>query len=174
VSADADRTEVVVVPYEPSWADSFASVAAEVHAALGPAALALLHVGSTAVPGLAAKPVVDVLLVVDDSAAEDAYLGPLSARGFHLVVREPEWFEHRMFQRADPAVNLHVFSAGCEEVERVLRFRDWLRTHDDDRDLYAAAKQRLAQQSWDRVQDYADAKSTVVAEILARALHSTA
>jgi GrpB-like predicted nucleotidyltransferase (UPF0157 family) len=77
-----------------------------------------------------------------------------------------------MFKRPRPAVNLHVYSTGCEEVDRVVCFRDWLRTHDDDRDLYASTKYTLAEQTWERVQDYADAKSAIVAEIMARALRT--
>jgi GrpB-like predicted nucleotidyltransferase (UPF0157 family) len=169
VSRDADGTRVVIVPYDPAWAAAFTVVSGQIRAALGARARDVLHIGSTAVPGLAAKPVIDVALLVDDSADESSYLDALGAHGYRLVVREPEWFEHRMFQTEEPAVNLHVFSTGCEEVDRVVRFRDWLRDHDDDRDLYAAAKQSLAEQTWRCVQDYADAKSPVVAAILARA-----
>src|SRR5262249_14109372 len=128
------------------------------------------HIGSTAVLGLAAKPVVDVALIVDDSSAESTYLPELTDAGFVLVVREPEWYEHRMLKRSAPSINLHVYSRDCAEVERLVRFRDWLRTHDDDRDLYARTKQQLAARSWERVQDYADAKTAIVTEILARAI----
>jgi len=164
-----DGTNVVVVPYDAAWADTFAKVASDLRAVLGVVARSVLHVGSTAVPGLAAKPVVDVVVVVADSADEPAYADALLAHGYRMAVREPQWYEHRMLQRDRPAVNLHVFSAGCAEIDRMLRFRDWLRGHADDRDLYAATKQRLAERSWARVQDYADAKDAVVAAIQARA-----
>ncbi len=160
---------VVVVPYNPEWPETYAALAAELSERLGNTAREVLHVGSTAVPGLAAKPVIDIVLVVDDSADETAYRSVLERDHYRLVVSEPEWFEHRMFKRGDPAVNLHVFSVGCEEVGRVVRFRDWLREHEDDRDLYAATKKRLAHRTWSSVQEYADAKGDVVAEILARA-----
>jgi GrpB-like predicted nucleotidyltransferase (UPF0157 family) len=87
-----------------------------------------------------------------------------------LRIREPDWFEHRLFKGPDTNVNVHTFSAGCEEVDRMLAFRDWLREHDDDRDLYLAAKRELAAREWRYVQNYADAKSGVIAEIVERAL----
>jgi GrpB-like predicted nucleotidyltransferase (UPF0157 family) len=170
MEASPDRTRVVIVPYDPAWPDVFAGVESEVRALLSGRALDVIHVGSTAIPGLAAKPVVDVTLIVDDSSDESTYLPDLTEAGFALVVREPDWNEHRMLKkRSHPSINLHVFSRGCDEVERLVRFRDWLRTHDDDRDLYARTKQELAARSWERVQDYADAKTTVVTEILERA-----
>jgi GrpB-like predicted nucleotidyltransferase (UPF0157 family) len=165
-----DRTRVVVVAYDPEWPQQFDVLRGEIRGVLPNVARAVLHIGSTAVPGLPAKPVIDIALIVDDSADESAYLPPLVDAGYRLVVREPDWYEHRMFQREQPAVNLHVYARDCAEVDRVVRFRDWLRTHDDDRDLYAATKQGLASQAWDRVQDYADSKTAVVAEIMARAL----
>ena len=131
--------------------------------------LRIEHVGSTSVPGLAAKPLIDIVLVVADTTDEDAYVPPLEAAGYVLRIREPDWFEHRLFKGPDTNVNVHTFSEGCEEVDRMVAFRDWLRTHDDDRDLYLAAKRELAQREWKYVQNYADAKSAVVREILARA-----
>ena len=165
-----DRTPVVLADYDPAWPAQFVSLANLVRAALGPTALAVHHVGSTAVPGLAAKPVIDVALVVADSSDEGAYREALERIGFTLVVREPDWFEHRMFQRPDPLVNLHVYSTGCEEVTRLLAFRDWLRGDEDDRVRYAMTKQDLAGQRWKSVQEYADAKTDVIAGIVARAL----
>ncbi len=87
-----------------------------------------------------------------------------------LRIREPDWHEHRLFKGPDTNVNVHTFSDGCSEVERMVAFRDWLRTHDDDRELYESAKRELAAREWKYVQNYADAKSAVVEEILARAL----
>jgi GrpB-like predicted nucleotidyltransferase (UPF0157 family) len=93
----------------------------------------------------------------------------LEAIGYVLRIREPDWYEHRLLRGFDPPVNLHVFNLGCEELERTVRFRDWLRTHDADRALYAQAKRDLAAKQWKYVQNYADAKSDVIKEILARA-----
>ena len=155
---------------DPTWPQTFAAEAAGVRAVLGERVLALEHAGSTSVPGLAAKPIVDMILVVADSADEDAYVPEMIAAGYVLHIREPDWFEHRLFKGPGANVNLHVFSAGCSEVATMLAFRDHLRTNDADRRLYEDTKRRLAARRWRYVQDYADAKSEVVAEIMARAL----
>lgn len=112
-------------------------------------ALRIEHVGSTSVPELAAKPVIDVLLVVADSAQETDYVPALEAAGFELRIREPGWHEHRMFQVPERNVNLHVFSAGSSEIDRMLAFRDWLRSNASDREFYARTKRALAQQDWE-------------------------
>jgi GrpB-like predicted nucleotidyltransferase (UPF0157 family) len=156
--------------YDPEWPALFEREAARIGEVLGDRALRIEHVGSTSVPGLAAKPVIDIDLVVADSSDEGAYVPLLEAAGYVLRIREPDWFEHRLFKGPDTNVNVHTFSAGCEEVERMLAFRDWLRAHDDDRDLYLGAKRALAAREWRYVQNYADAKSVVVEEILMRAL----
>ncbi len=100
-------------------------ISARIRGALGERALRVEHAGSTAVPGLAAKPVIDIVLAVADSAAETEYARDLETAGYALTIREPEWLEHRMFTM--PGVNLHVFSDGCSEIGRMLAFRDWLR-----------------------------------------------
>ena len=136
---------------------------------LGDRALLLEHVGSTSIPGLAAKPIIDMLLAVADSADEAAYVPALEAAGYSLRIREIDWYEHRMFKGPDTDINLHVFSRGCPEVERMLQFRDWLRGHAADRDHYARTKLALAGREWKYVQNYADAKTAVIEEIRARA-----
>jgi GrpB-like predicted nucleotidyltransferase (UPF0157 family) len=156
--------------YDPHWPDLFDREERRIRAALGERALQVEHVGSTSVPGLAAKPLIDIVLVVADSSDEDAYVPPLEAAGYTLRIREPEWFEHRVLKGPATNVNVHTLSDGCTEVERMLAFRDWLRTHDDDRERYESAKRELAGREWKYVQNYADAKSAVVEEILARAL----
>ena len=155
-------------PYDPRWPEQFRREAEKIRAALGDRALAVEHVGSTSVPGLCAKPILDILLLTADAGREPDYVPALTAAGYALRIREPDWFQHRMLRGTDPAVNLHVFSAGCPEAARMLAFRDWLRTCRADRDRYAAEKQRLAERQWAYVQDYADAKTAVVAEILER------
>ena len=155
--------------YDPEWPRLYEREAERIQGALGAKALRLEHVGSTSVPGLAAKPLIDIVLVVSDTREEDAYVPPLESAGYVLRIREPDWFEHRLFKGPDTNVNVHTFSDGCEEVDRMVGFRDWLRTHDDDRDLYLAAKRELAANRWKYVQNYADAKSAVVREILRRA-----
>ena len=121
-------------------------------------------------PGLAAKPVIDIVLAVPDSADEPAYVPDMEAAGYVLRIREPDWFEHRMLRGPDTNVNLHTFSEGCREIDRMVGFRDWLRSHDDERDLYERTKRELGAREWRYVQHYADAKSQVVEAILARAM----
>ena len=161
--------EIVVADYDPEWPRWFERAAEGIRAALGERALELHHVGSTSVPGLAAKPLIDINLVVADTTDEQAYVPKLEAAGYVLRVREPDWFEHRMLRGSEPPVNLHVFPLGCPEVERMLLFRDWLRENEVDRELYARTKRVLGGQEWKYVQNYADAKTVVVEEILKRA-----
>ena len=145
----------------------FGVAALRIRAALGPRALRIEHTGSTSVPGLAAKPLIDILLVVENSADENTYVPALEAAGYGLSIREPEWHEHRMFRDAD--TNLHVFSDACVEISRILRFRDWLRSHPEDRELYAETKRNLARQKWTSIDEYARAKTPVIEELLRRA-----
>ena len=160
---------VVLVPYNPEWPRLFEREAERIRGALGECALQVEHVGSTSVAGLAAKPVIDIVLVVPDSADEATYVPALEAAGYVLRLREPDWFEHRLFKGPESNVNVHVFSPGCPEIERMLLFRDWLRSNESDRALYQRTKRDLAQKEWKYVQHYADAKSAVVEEIIARA-----
>lgn len=167
------NSTIYLAPYDPGWPLVFVKLAGLVRNALGNKVFLLEHVGSTSVPGLSAKPVIDMLLAVSDSADESSYVPPLEKQGFVLKIREPDWFEHRMLKAPGTEANLHVFTAGCKEIERMLVFRDWLRTHEEDRNRYESVKRALAARSWKYVQDYADAKSEVVQEILARALNLT-
>ena len=158
-----------IVDYDPEWPRLFEREARRVQDTLGKRVLLIEHVGSTSVPGLAAKPKIDVLLVVADSADEQAYVPALEAAAYVLRIREPDWYEHRMLKGPDTDINLHVFSSGCPEIDRMLLFRDWLRSHGADRRLYERTKRELASLDWKYTQNYADAKTSVVEEILARA-----
>ena len=160
---------ITLAEYDPDWPRMFSREAARLRSALGAEALRIEHVGSTSVPGLAAKPIVDMLLVVPDSADEPSYVPRLQAAGYVLRIREPEWFEHRLFKGPDTPINLHVFSSGAAEVERMVRFRDLLRTDEQSRNRYERVKRDLAQRTWRHVQNYADAKTAVVDELLAAA-----
>ncbi|MFC5057404.1 GrpB family protein [Saccharothrix xinjiangensis] len=160
---------MVLVGYDAAWPGLYEVEARRVRAALGVSVLGLWHVGSTSVPGLAAKPVVDVVLVVADSADEGAYVPALESVGYVLRLREPEWREHRMFRGPGAAVNLHVFTVGDPEVGRMVAFRDRLRVCGADRVLYEGVKRELAAREWECLEGYAEAKSGVVAEILGRA-----
>ena len=156
--------------YDPRWPDLYAEHAARLRAALGDRAVRVEHVGSTSVPGLAAKPIIDIALEVPDTTDEPAYISDLEVAGYVLRFREPEWFEHRLFNTPERDVNLHVFSAGCSETDRMVRFCDWLRGNDADRELYLQTKRELAARDWKYMQQYADAKTSVVQEIMARAM----
>ena len=160
---------IVLVAYDPGWPAMFDREAGRIRAALDRLAIRVEHVGSTSVPGLAAKPIIDIVLAVPDSADEAVYVPALEGAGYVLHNREPGWFEHRMFKGPDVGVNLHVFSAGEAEIDRMVLFRDWLRSHDDDRDAYLRVKRDLAQRTWRHVAHYADAKTAIVQEIMARA-----
>jgi GrpB-like predicted nucleotidyltransferase (UPF0157 family) len=155
--------------YDPEWPRLFEREAARLRATLGDRILLLEHAGSTSVPGLAAKPIIDMLLVIADSADEPAYVRDMEAAGYVLRIREPDWYEHRLFKGPDTDINIHVFSSGCPEIDRMLLFRNWLRGNAADRHLYERTKRDLAAQNWKYTQNYADAKTAVVEEILARA-----
>jgi GrpB-like predicted nucleotidyltransferase (UPF0157 family) len=160
---------IVLSEYDPGWPDAYAREASRITAALGERALRLEHVGSTSVPELPAKPIIDIVLAVADPADEDAYVVDLEATGYVLRIREPSWFEHRMLMWPDDSVHVHVFPGGCPEIERMVGFRDRLRASPADRELYARTKRELAAREWKYMQQYADAKTAVVDEIVARA-----
>jgi GrpB-like predicted nucleotidyltransferase (UPF0157 family) len=160
---------VEIHDYDPEWPRLYAREEERIRAVLGNRVVRIEHVGSTSVPGLPAKPLIDVALEVPDSADEATYVPPLEATGYSLRIREPDWFEHRLLKGPDTDVNVHVFSAACEEVNRMLLFRDWLRGNAADRELYAVKKRELAEREWKYMQQYADAKTSVVNEIMARA-----
>lgn len=131
---------------DPSWAAAFSALESRIRAALGDRALHVAHVGSTSVPGLPAKPVIDVDVVVADPTDEAAYVSRLVGEGWEgtgtgvgsgegegnrgaglqFILREPEWLQHRFFVSVDPVANVHVFGPGCPEVVRHRMFRDWL------------------------------------------------
>lgn len=160
---------ILLAPPNPTWPDLYARESDRIHSILEDRVCLLEHVGSTAVAGLAAKPIIDLVLAVEDSADESSYVPDLEAHGYTLRIREPDWFEHRVLKGPDTDVNLHVFSDGAEEIERMILFRNHLRADAADRARYESVKRTLAARRWDSVQDYADAKSTVIEEIMARA-----
>ena len=164
---------ILVADYDPAWPSWFEREALRVRGILGNRVKLLEHAGSTSVIDLPAKPIIDMVLAVPDSSDEASYVPDMERARYVLCIREPHWFEHRVFKGPDTNINLHVFSVGCPEIEQMLVFRDWLRTHPTDRHLYAATKRALAQQQWKFVQHYADAKTEVVRTILARARAAT-
>jgi GrpB-like predicted nucleotidyltransferase (UPF0157 family) len=160
---------IELVDYDPVWPALYAREEARIRSILGGRVIRIEHTGSTAVPGLPAKPIIDITLEVPDSSAEAEYVADLETAGYVLRIREPDWFEHRLFKGPDTNVNVHTFSAACEETGRMVLLRNWLRSNASDRERYATAKRELAARDWKYVQQYADAKTAVVQEILARA-----
>ena len=160
---------ITLAEYDPGWPRLFEREAERIRGVLGGRALLVEHAGSTSVPSLAAKPIIDIVLAVADSSDEASYVPALEAAGYVLRIREPDWYEHRLFKGPDTNINLHVFSQGCEEIDVMLAFRDHLRTDEADRELYERTKRELAARDWEYVQDYADAKTEVVKQIVARA-----
>jgi len=169
VIREIEPQTIVVADYDPGWSERFRHEEARIRAALGGAALSVEHIGSTSVPGLAAKPIVYVLLVVEASGDEASYLPALEEAGYVLRVREPDFDEHRMFRTPAKDVHVHVFSAGSPEIDRYLLLRERLREDKGDRELYARTKRELANREWPSMQHYAEAKTEVIEGIIARA-----
>lgn len=175
----ATRTDpdTEISPYQASWPQTFTQVAARIQSALGPSALKVEHVGSTSVPDLAAKPIIDVLLVVIDPSDEDSYVPKLEDLGFVLHFRQPKWHGHRFLALAldedDVEINVHVHRAGCQVATDFLTFRDFLRDNAWARDEYAEAKRKAAETSngekGGRLQ-YQKEKADVLNRLKARAL----
>lgn len=163
----AEHRPILLVGHRPSWAADHAHHAGVVRQALGSRALRVEHIGSTAVPGLVAKPVVDMVLVVPDPTDEPAWLPDLEQAGYVLRVREPRQDRHRMLRTPARDVHLHVYPPWSGEVERYLLLRDLLRADPRARQRYAALKQRLAAQDWPTMDDYARAKTDVIEELIA-------
>lgn len=161
-----EQVPVVIVDHDEEWANRYERVRERIRAALGPSALRVEHIGSTSVPGLAAKPIIDVLVTVEDVADEVAFVPALEREGFVLRVREPE---HRMLRTPERDVHVHVYEPDHAAVAAYLDLRDWLRVDAADRALYARTKRRLATRTWTDMNEYAEAKTEVVSAVLGRA-----
>ena len=165
-----EKREIRIVDYDPRWPAKFQTHAELISSALDDRAVAIEHIGSTSVTGLAAKPIIDILLVVEHSEDEASYLARLEAAGYTLRVREPEFHEHRMLRTPELDVHVHVYSRGCPEIERYLTFRNRLRNNANNRQLYESTKRRLSAEDWSDMNEYADAKGEVIEGILAQAI----
>ncbi|MDL2263047.1 GrpB family protein [Synergistaceae bacterium OttesenSCG-928-I11] len=167
VHGNPPTENIEVIPYDSNWPAIFQRLEREIKAALGNTALSIEHVGSTAVPGLAAKPVIDIDLTVADTTDEASYAPQLEKLGYDLYIREPSWHQHRCFRLAEPRVNLHVFGPDCPEVIRHRMFREWLKSHPDDRELYEQTKLDAVRGASD-VTEYNARKQPVIREIYER------
>jgi GrpB-like predicted nucleotidyltransferase (UPF0157 family) len=157
-----EERHVEIVDYDPSWPAAFEQHRQRILAAVGTVARTVEHIGSTAVPGLAAKPIVDIMVTVDDPNDEAAYLTPMQEAGYVLRVRE---VNHRMFRTPDRDVHVHIWAAGGDDEERHLDFRDHLRSSPDDRHAYAVLKRSL-EGRWEDVNYYAEAKGPFIRQTL--------
>lgn len=164
---------IVVDDYDPAWVDRFAAASSPLRDVLDGLIIDVEHVGSTSVPGLAAKPIIDIDLSIADTADESRYIPALERLGYRLVLREPWWYGHRMLVSSAEDVHLHVWPQGAPEPVRHRLFRDWLRSHPEDRELYASTKRRLARETADHPGDYSLAKNDVIDDIFARIFAAT-
>lgn len=171
VNGNVEHNQTIQLnPYDEKWPALFEREKERILKILKDKALMIEHIGSTSVPGLMAKPIIDILLVVEDAGKEEDYMDDLCRHGYILRVREPDFENHHMFKGPDTDIHLHVFSKGSKEIKKYLLFRNYLRLHDDARELYENTKKELAKKTWKYVQNYADAKSEVVQKILSDAI----
>ncbi|MCL8025912.1 GrpB family protein [Nocardioides bruguierae] len=161
-----EQRELFLVEHDPAWAGEFARHHARIAAALGQTAVRIEHIGSTSVPGLAAKPIIDVLVTVHDITAEEDYLQPLVDAGYPLRIREPG---HRLVRTPERDVHVHVYEDDAQACVDYLLLRDRLRTDRADRELYETTKRGLVTRTWSSMDAYADAKTEVIEAIKARA-----
>lgn len=171
------RFKLAIVEPNPAWPQRFLDTKARIEAVLGSTAVAILHVGSTSVPGLPAKDVIDIDLVVKDIKNEDSYVEPLERLGLRFFLREPGWHQHRYFvdeadRHGSYPIHVHVFGPDCPEVEKHRIFRDWLSKSPEDLKLYATVKRDCAAASeaaGETMKEYTLRKEGTIREILNRA-----
>ena len=161
---------VVIYPYDPEWPGLFLQLGTELRDALGAVAIRINHIGSTAIPGLAAKPIIDVQVSVASFAPLEAYRAPLCGLG--LVFRDYNSDMSKRYFREAPGTrrtHIHVRRAGSWPEQFALLFRDYVREHATDAQAYAALKYRLAEQfGTDRV-GYTEAKTSFIWEVMRKA-----
>ncbi|PJJ70722.1 GrpB-like predicted nucleotidyltransferase (UPF0157 family) [Diaminobutyricimonas aerilata] len=161
-----EALEITLHDYDPRWPDVFVEHRNRIREALAPSVVEIEHIGSTSVPGLAAKPIVDIVVAVDDITAEEDYLEPLIAVGYELRVREPG---HRLVRTPARDVHVHLYERGAAAIDEYLLLRDHLRRDADDCALYERTKRSLLTRRWDDMNDYADAKTDVITAVKERA-----
>ena len=141
VNGNVEHNQTIQLnPYDEKWPALFEREKERILKILKDKALMIEHIGSTSVSGLMAKPIIDILLVVEDAGKEEDYMDDLCRHGYILRVMEPDFENHHMFKGPDTDIHLHVFSKGSKEIEKYLLFRNYLRLHDDARELYENTK----------------------------------
>jgi GrpB-like predicted nucleotidyltransferase (UPF0157 family) len=161
-----ERLELDLHSYDERWAEIYLVHRSRIRDSLAASDVEIEHIGSTSVPGLAAKPIIDIVVAVDDITAEEDYLNPLLAAGYELRVREPG---HRLVRTPARDVHVHLYEQNDPAVDEYLLLRDHLRSDADDRGLYESTKRTLLNKQWDDTNDYADAKTDVILAIKTRA-----
>jgi GrpB-like predicted nucleotidyltransferase (UPF0157 family) len=156
---------IVIAEYDPAWPWRYESERARIAAALGRVARRIEHIGSTSVPELGAKPIVDILVVVDDPEDERSFRRPLEDAGYELRVKEPG---HRMFRTPRRDVHVHLWPEG-EEADAYLALRDHLRASAAARSAYESLKRQLSKREWADMNEYADAKGELIRSLLRQA-----
>lgn len=162
---------IQIVEPDPSWPVKFEGLRKRIVDALGDKALCVSHVGSTSIPNMLAKDVIDIDITVADATDEDSYIPALKAAGFDFLAYEPQWHEHRFLVEYEPMANIHVFGEGCVELLRHRLFRDWIIDHPDDKALYEKAKRDAADatlQAGERMYQYNCRKEVIIRQILRR------
>ena len=161
---------IVIVPYDPRWPERFRKLGTALREALGEMALRIDHVGSTAVPGLAAKPIIDVQISVAALEPLHTYRIPLEKAGFVFCAGNPD-LSKRYFREppGDRRTHIHVRCRGSWSEQGALLFRDYLRVHEDDARAYAVLKYRLAEEYRDDRATYTEGKASFIWEIMVRA-----
>ncbi|KAH7318217.1 grpb/dephospho-CoA kinase [Stachybotrys elegans] len=167
------QTPLDIVDPDPTWPEQFEQLKARIESAIGPTMVSIAHVGSTSVPSLAAKAIIDIDLAVQDITDEASYVAALEAAGFHFLAREPLWWEHRFFCCYDPPAHLHVWPPSSPEMVRHRIMKEWLMEHEDDRELYVKAKKeasRVSKSEGETMMQYNLRKEQVIRAILEKAL----
>jgi GrpB-like predicted nucleotidyltransferase (UPF0157 family) len=165
-------SKVEVVPHNPQWRDAFEAEAKQVAAALGEHVVAIHHIGSTAIPNIYAKPVVDLLVEIRDITEVDGRSSAMESLGYE-VMGEYGIPGRRYFRKDNPegirTHNLHAFEAGSAEVERHLTFRDYMVAHPVDAQRYSELKRKLAEEHPQSMDGYMDGKDGFIKEMERRA-----
>ena len=164
--------KVEVVPHNPQWRDGFEVEAKQIAAALGDNVVATHHIGSTAIPGIYAKPIIDVLVEVSDLAEADARSSAMQSLGYEVMGEFG--IACRRYFRKDNQLgirthHIHTFAVGTAEVERHLAFRDYLIAHPEEAQQYSELKRKLAEQHPQNMDGYIAGKDSFIKELDQRA-----